>query len=126
MGRKSEEQGNVALVSLSGRRKSMSLVRGLQCKECGREYPKSAVYVCEFCFGPLEVMYDYSSIMGMMTRSVIESRPRNLWRYRELLPLDVEPQVGLYSGYTPLIRADNLGRELGVSELWIKNDGVNA
>jgi threonine synthase len=104
----------------------MSLVRGLQCKECHREYPKSAVYVCEYCFGPLEVGYDYDAIMGKMTRSVIESRPRNLWRYRELLPIDGEPQVGLYSGYTPLIRADNLARELGVRELWIKNDGVNA
>ncbi len=104
----------------------MSLVRGLQCKECGREYPKSAVYVCEFCFGPLEVMYDYPRIMGMMTRQAVESRPRNLWRYRELLPIDGEPQVGLYSGFTPLIRADNLGRELGVRDLWIKNDGVNA
>jgi threonine synthase len=104
----------------------MSWVRGLQCKECGREYPKSALYVCEFCFGPLEVMYDYSSMMGMMTRAAIESRPRNLWRYRELLPIDGEPQVGLYSGYTPLIQADNLARELGVKELWVKNDGVNA
>jgi threonine synthase len=103
----------------------MSLVRGLQCKECLREYPKTAVYVCEFCFGPLEVMYDYSSIMGMMTRQAVESRTRNLWRYRELLPIDGEPRVGLYSGFTPLIRADNLARELGVRELWVKNDGVN-
>ncbi len=104
----------------------MSWVRGLQCKECCREYPPSAIYVCEYCFGPLEVKYDYSAIMGMMTRHAIESRPRNLWRYRELLPIDGEPQVGLYSGCTPLIRADNLARELGVGELWIKNDGVNA
>jgi threonine synthase len=104
----------------------MSLVRGLQCKECGREYPKSAIYVCEYCFGPLEVMYDYPTIMGMMTRAAIESRPRNLWRYRELLPIEGEPRVGLYSGYTPLIRADNLARALGVRELWVKNDGVNA
>ena len=72
----------------------MSLVRGLQCKECHREYPKSAVYVCEYCFGPLEVGYDYDAIMGRMTREAIESRPRNLWRYRELLPIDGEPQVG--------------------------------
>jgi threonine synthase len=103
----------------------MSLVRGLQCKECQREYPKSAIYVCEFCFGPLEVMYDYSAIQGMMTREAIEGRPRNLWRYRELLPIDGEPSVGLHSGFTPLIRADNLARELGVRELWVKNDGVN-
>src|SRR5712692_314033 len=104
----------------------MTLVRGLQCKECERQYPKSALYVCEYCFGPLEVMYDYSAIKGRMTRQAIESRPRNLWRYRELLPIDGEPQVCLSSGCTPLIRADNLARELGVGELWIKNDGVNA
>lgn len=104
----------------------MSLVRGLRCKECEREYPKSALYVCEYCFGPLEVMYDYSSIQGMMSRALIESRPRNVWRYRELLPIDGPPQVGHYSGFTPLIRADNLARELGMRELWVKNDGVNA
>jgi threonine synthase len=103
----------------------MSLVLGLKCKECGREYPKEANYVCEYCFGPLEVAYDYERIAGQFSRDVIMSRPRNLWRYRELLPLDGDPTDGLQSGYTPLIRADNLARTLGVRELWIKNDGVN-
>jgi len=103
----------------------MSLVLGLKCKECGREYAKEAAYVCEFCFGPLEVAYDYERIAGQFSQDVIMSRPLNLWRYRELLPLDGDPTDGLQSGYTPLIRADNLARELGVRELWVKNDGVN-
>jgi threonine synthase len=103
----------------------MSFVLGLRCKECGREYPKEALYVCEFCFGPLEVNYDYERIAGQLSRQAIMSRPRNLWRYRELLPLDGEPTDGLNSGYTPLVRADNLARALGVRELWLKNDGVN-
>ena len=103
----------------------MSLVLGLKYKECGREYPKGAEYVCEFCFGPLEVAYDYERISEQISRDRIMSRPRNLWRYRELLPLDGDPTDGLQSGYTPLIRAENLARVLGVRELWIKNDGVN-
>lgn len=103
----------------------MSLVLGLKCKECGREYPKGAEYVCEFCFGPLEVAYDYERIAGQISQERIMSRPRNLWRYRELLPLDGDPTDGMLSGYTPLIRADNLAKVLGVRELWIKNDGVN-
>lgn len=103
----------------------MSLVLGLKCKECGREYAKEATYVCEFCFGPLEVAYDYERVAAQFSRDVIMSRPRNLWRYRELLPLDGDPTDGLLSGYTPLVRADNLAKVLGVRELWIKNDGVN-
>lgn len=103
----------------------MSFVLGLKCKECGREYAKEAAYVCEYCFGPLEVAYDYQRISGQFSQDVIMSRPRNLWRYRELLPLDGDPTDGLLSGYTPLVRADNLAKVLGVRELWIKNDGVN-
>lgn len=103
----------------------MSLVLGLKCKECGRDYPKEATYVCEFCFGPLEVQYDYERIATQLSRDVIMSRPRNLWRYKELLPLDGDPTDGLLSGFTPLVRAENLAKVLGVKELWIKNDGVN-
>ncbi len=102
----------------------MGHVRGLKCRECGREYPVEPVYVCEFCFGPLEVVYDYRGIKKALTRKTIEKRPKNLWRYRELLPIDGEPQVGLDSGYTPLVRADNLARELGVKSLYIKDDTV--
>lgn len=99
-------------------------VNGLKCRECGREYPVDPIYVCEFCFGPLEVVYDYKKIKKVLTRENIEKRGKNLWRYRELLPIDGDPQVGLQSGFTPLVKADNLARELGVKELYIKDDTV--
>ncbi|MFH0732602.1 MAG: threonine synthase [Candidatus Omnitrophota bacterium] len=102
----------------------MSYVKGLKCRECGREYPKEPLYVCEYCFGPLEVVYDYERIKKKLTRQVIESRSKNLWRYKELLPLDGEPTDGLNSGFTPLIRARNLEKALGVKELYIKDDSV--
>ena len=102
-----------------------STVLGLKCRECGADYPKIAVHVCETCFGPLEVIYDYAAVARRMTREAIESRPRNWWRYRELLPIDGEPTVGLHSGFTPLVRADRLARALGVRELWVKDDSVN-
>jgi len=102
----------------------MGYVSGLRCRECGREYPVEPIYVCEFCFGPLEVVYDYKKIKRVLTRRNIEKREKNLWRYAELLPVDGAPQAGLKSGFTPLIRADNLARELGVKELYIKDDTV--
>ena len=103
----------------------MSTVVGLKCRECGAEYPKVAAHVCETCFGPLEVVYDYKAVVRSMSREAVESRPLNLWRYRELLPIDGEPTVGLHSGFTPLVRADRLARALGVHELWVKDDSVN-
>lgn len=103
----------------------MSYVRGLKCRECGRRYPKEALYVCEYCFGPLEVDYDYEKIKKNLTRKIIECRAKNIWRYRELLPIDTEPTDGLNSGFTPLIRAKNLEKALGVKELYIKDDSVN-
>ncbi|HDY90324.1 MAG TPA: threonine synthase, partial [bacterium] len=102
----------------------MGHVLGLKCRECGREYDVAPIYVCEFCFGPLEVAYDYPKIKKALTRKKIESRPMNLWRYKELLPIDGEPQVGLASGYTPLVKADKLARRLGVKELYLKDDTV--
>jgi threonine synthase len=103
----------------------MSYVKGLKCRECGREYPKKPLYVCEYCFGPLEVDYDYERITKKLTKEVIESRAKNLWRYRELMPIDGEPADGLQSGFTPLIRAKNLEKALGVKELYLKDDSVN-
>lgn len=103
----------------------MSFTTGLKCRECGEGYPWSPVHVCELCFGPLEVQYDYDAIAKTISREKIESRPRNLWRYRELLPIAGEPKVGLYSGFTPLVKADNLAKELGVKELWVKDDSCN-
>ena len=102
----------------------MGYVKGLKCRECGREYPVDPIYVCEFCFGPLEVSYDYKKIKKKLTRKTIEGRDGNLWRYKELLPIDGEPQVGLNSGFTPLIRADNLASALGVRELYVKDETV--
>jgi len=99
-------------------------IKGLKCRECGREYPVEPIYVCEFCFGPLEVAYDYKSIARDINRKKIEKRDQNLWRYRELLPIDGEPQVGLDSGFTPLVKADNLAKILGVDNLYIKDDTV--
>jgi threonine synthase len=100
-------------------------MKALKCRECGREYPLAATHVCEFDFGPLEVAYDYDAIKRSMTRTAIQSRPRSIWRYRELLPVANDPTVGLQVGFTPLVRAERLAKELGIRELWIKNDTVN-
>jgi threonine synthase len=102
----------------------MGFVHGLKCRECGREYPVAPVYVCEFCFGPLEVVYDYEGIKKILTKEKIFSRPQNLWRYKELLPIDGEPTSGLYSGFTPLVKAEKLAKIIGVKELYIKDDTV--
>jgi threonine synthase len=105
--------------------KNENYMKALKCRECGREYPLQATHVCEFDFGPLEVAYDYDRAKKSMTRSAIESRPKTMWRYRELLPIAGEPTVGFQVGYTPLVKADRLAKRLGIRELWIKNDTVN-
>ncbi len=102
----------------------MSFLKGLKSKGSGREYPKKALYVCEYDFSPLEADYDYAAIRKVISRERIEQGPRSLWRYRDLLPIDGEPTVGLHSGFTPLVRAERLARELGVDELYIKDDSV--
>lgn len=102
----------------------MSYVKGLKCRECGREYPKDVLYVCEDCFGSLEVVYDYEAVKKVLTREKIEKGPKSIWRYRELLPIDGEPAAGHDSGDTPFIRANNLAKKLGVSELYVKDDSV--
>ena len=100
-------------------------MKALKCRECGREYPLTATHVCEFDFGPLEVVYDYERIGKSLTRDAVGSRPKSMWRYRELLPVQNGPTVGLQVGFTPLIKADRLAKRLGIRELWIKNDAVN-
>jgi threonine synthase len=104
---------------------SAATVLGLKCRLCGKHYPKEALNFCTDDFGPLEVAYDYDEVARTLTRKAIQARPRTLWRYHELLPLDGEPTVGRQVGGTPLVRADRLARALGVSELYIKNDAVN-
>ena len=103
----------------------MSFVKGLRCRECGKEYPARLQAGCEECFAPLEVDYDYTAVSKSLTQDRIASRPANLWRYRELLPIEAEPVVGLASGWTPLVRADRLGRRLGLDHLYLKNDSVS-
>ncbi len=103
----------------------MSYVSSLRCKECGAEYAIEPRTVCDHDFGPVEVAYDYAAMQGKVTRASIEAGPRSIWRYRDLLPIEGEPRVGLNSGFTPLIKADNLAAELGVKELYIKDDSTN-
>jgi threonine synthase len=104
---------------------SSPLVRGLKCRLCGQAYPLTATNFCTEDFGPLEVAYDYDALADTVHRGKIELRPFNMWRYREFLPLDGDPTVGLHVGGTPLVRADRLAEALGVEHLWVKNDAVN-
>ncbi|TAK32090.1 MAG: threonine synthase [Chloroflexota bacterium] len=103
----------------------MSFVKSLVCRECGREYPESPLYVCDFCFGPLEVKYDYEGMRGVVTRESIARGPLTMWRYRDLLPVGDGHLIDIAAGFTPLLKADNLGRLLGLCELYLKNDCVN-
>ncbi len=100
-------------------------MKSLVCRECGKEYPTEAIHVCELCFGPLEVKYNYEEIKQKISRSTIEAGPRSLWRYLDLLPVEGQGSIGISAGFTPLIRAKNLGAFLGIDELYIKNDCVN-
>src|SRR5689334_11584233 len=104
---------------------SSGRMRGLECRECGEVYPLEARHVCEMCFGPLEVAFDYDAVAAQISRISIERGPRTLWRYRALLPIEGERVVDSHAGFTPLLRAHNLGRALGLRNLWIKNDTVN-
>ena len=103
----------------------MTFMTGLQCHLCGAQFPAEALWVCDQCLGPLEVAYDYGAVRSALTRDVVERRPRNVWRFRELLPVAGEPRTGFHSGYTPLVRADRLAKTLGLRELYIKDDSVN-
>ena len=99
--------------------------KALKCRECGREYAIAPIFSCEFCFGPLEVAYDYDVIREATTRDSIAAGPSTMWRYANLLPCNPEYKVDLGDGYTPLIKADRLGKVLGLDNLWLKNDTVN-
>ncbi len=103
----------------------MEFVSGLRCRECGRIYPAEALHVCDFCFGPLEVTYDYEQLAGHLSRERIAAGPRTIWRYADLLPVADAAPVDLGAGFTPLVRADRLAAELGLGELWIKDDTAN-
>jgi threonine synthase len=104
---------------------SAPYVRGLKCRLCGKEYPLGPSNFCTEDFGPVEVFYDLDRLRGQLSREMFERRPNNMWRYKELLPLLGEPTVGLYTGGTPLVKADRLAEALGVEKVWVKNDAVN-
>jgi threonine synthase len=103
----------------------MAHVHRLRCRECGREYEIAPVYTCEWCFGPLEVTYDYDAITAAVSRERIAAGPASIWRYADLLPVDRGHAVDLGAGFTPLVRADRLAAALGLGEVWVKNDTLN-
>ncbi len=98
---------------------------GLKCKECGEEYEPKAIHVCEYCFGPLEVKYDFSSLRGKIARQDIQAGPNSIWRYRQFLPVESQEPIDVGTGMTPLLQANRLARQLGLKHLYIKNDAVN-
>ena len=104
----------------------MSHLTSLICRECQSEFEAQATHVCDLCFGPLEVKYDYAEMARNVTRESIEAGPNSLWRYRDMLPVhrDVE-LVTLGEGMTPLVHAQRLGADLGLSNLYIKNETMN-
>lgn len=103
----------------------MSYVKSLRCKECDAEYAIEPRTVCDMDFAPVEVSYDYEAMGQEVSRASIEAGPRSLWRYKALLPIEGEPQAGVHSGFTPLIKADRLASEIGVRELYLKDDSAN-
>ena len=103
----------------------MNNMRALVCKECGHEYPPERGYMCLECLGPLEVSYDYEKIGSQINPQILRKRAENVWRYRELLPLEGDPVTGFHSGFTPLVRARRLEKHLGLRELYLKDDSVN-
>src|SRR3954454_1719710 len=99
--------------------------QALQCKECQAEYPLEARYVCENCFGPLEVAYDFTGLNADELRRRIQAGPLDIWRYADFLPFEQPPRTALAAGMTPLVKADRLAQKLGVREVWVKNDAAN-
>jgi len=97
----------------------------LKCKECSTTYPLEARYVCERCFGPLEVAYAAQRSDPAELKRRIQAGPHSLWRYADFLPLERVPARSLQTGWTPLVRADRLAEQLGVGEIWIKNETAN-
>ncbi len=106
-------------------RGSRCRVESLRCKECGRDYPLEARFVCDHCFGPLEVAYDFSGLEPAETRRKIQAGPQSIWRYADFLPFERPPNTALAAGVTPLVKADRLAARLGLREVWVKNDAAN-
>jgi threonine synthase len=102
----------------------ITAAKGLACKECGAEYELKPIHICEFCFGPLEVQYDYEYLRKTVTREKIQAGPNSIWRYQDLLPVASDP-IDVGTGMTPLVKSNRLARRLGLKNLYIKNDAVN-
>ena len=117
----------ISLLERYGRAPSGAHVSCLVCRACGHETPVEATNICERCFGPLEVRYDYEEVARRISRESIAAGPPSIWRYRDLLPVDLEETepITLGEGFTPLIHARNLGAELGLRNLYLKNDTQN-
>jgi threonine synthase len=111
--------------STPGTSSAASRLKGLKCRECEAQYPLEAKHVCEFCFGPLEVEYDYDVIGQTISHDKIQSGPHSIWRYADLLPVCGTEYVNLEAGFTPLVKAERLANALGIDELYIKNDTAN-
>src|SRR5579883_3211876 len=111
--------------TLSNTQATTATLKALKCKECGEEYELKATHVCEFCFGPLEVIYDYSLLSRTVTRESIQAGPNSIWRYRSFLPVTTDNVIDVGTGMTPLVRSHRLARRLGLNKLYIKNDAVN-
>lgn len=105
--------------------KTKATFTGLKCKECGEQYEAKAIHVCEYCFGPLEVSYDYDALRRQVTRESIQKGPNSIWRYRDFLPVETDSPIDVGTGMTPLVQANRLARRLGLKKLYIKNDAVN-
>lgn len=104
----------------------MARVEQLECRECGRTYRVAPIYVCDFCFAPLEPVYDYQAIAATISQESIAQGPATIWRYIDLLPVDPStPRIDIGAGFTPLLKADRLGKKLGLNNLYIKNDTAN-
>src|SRR3972149_11335958 len=100
---------------------SPSFAKALRCRECHREFPLDPIYVCGFCFGPLEVAYDYKAMRKSVSRESIERGPLSVWRYAGLLPCDAERAVDIQAGFTPLIKAERPGAQPGPRPPYFKN-----
>lgn len=102
----------------------MAFVKGLRCRACGHDYPQAPSNICDLCFGPLEVVYDYEAIGRSISREKIARGPLNMSRYKDLLPVEGDI-IDIGTGFTPLLRAKHLGKRLGLDQLYIKNDCLN-
>ena len=112
-------------VATKEKQSDSATITKLVSKESGAEYPLKALHICEECFGPLEVAYDYDKIRSQVSRETIQAGPNSIWRYRSFLPVATDNYIDVGTGMTPLVESKRLARRLGLKKLYIKNDAVN-